>query len=313
MARLFNVWDEFLRYNKKETCHISLPLPDESKRKKYDRYRRFSFRHVESTQTIVTNLESSRPNSPGSWLWGSDPITGLRVVESSATIVTEVDIEASEEIIEVTQSEHLNGNDVQETGKFADRNSSDGSAKNKNVVCKLCLDDVLAADMLELETCKCVYCIENTSIAPPTPAEQSVACEDDLPETGGVKGCLPCQFQNLFKSLHVQLEDIAPLPKRKAANWKGGRKPVQSKILPSTVVKDAIHTAESERRQKKKGRITKVKKERCCCDDNLELFWIKRPKGCYGAKQANTIKPGDFVLVEYKGKKGSKFYTGEVL
>ncbi|KAK2704948.1 hypothetical protein QYM36_017111 [Artemia franciscana] len=144
-------------------------------------------------------------------------------------------------------------------------------------------------------------------------AEQSIACEDDLPETGGVKGCLPCQFQNLFKSLHVQLEDIAPLPKRKAANWKGGRKPVQSKILTSTVVKDAIHTAESERRQKKKGRITKVKKERCCCDDNLELFWIKRPKGCYGAKQANTIKPGDFVLVEYKGKKGSKFYTGEVL
>ena len=95
---------------------------------------------------------------------------------------------------------------------------------------------------------------QNTSVAPPTPAEQSIACEDDLPETGGVKGCLPCQFQNLFKSLHVQLEDIAPLPKRKAANWKGGRKPVQSKILTSTVVKDAIHTAESERRQKKKGR-----------------------------------------------------------
>ncbi|XP_065566948.1 probable E3 ubiquitin-protein ligase RNF144A-A [Artemia franciscana] len=117
-------------------------------------------RHVESTQTIVTNLESSRPNSPGSWLWGSDPITGLRIVESSATIVTEVDIEASEEIIEVTQSEHLSGNDVQETGKFADRNLSDGSAKKKNVICKLCLDDVLAADMLELETCKCVYCIE---------------------------------------------------------------------------------------------------------------------------------------------------------
>ena len=70
-----------------------------------------------------------------------------------------------------------------------------------------------------------------------------------------------------------------------------------------------------ERHEQKKylDSVTKVKKERCCCDDNLELFWIKRPKGCYGAKQANTIKPGDFVLVEYKGKKGSKFYTGEVL
>ena len=27
----------------------------------------------------------------------------------------------------------------------------------------------------------------------------------------------------------------------------------------------------------------------------------------------DAIKPGDFVLVEYKGKKGSKFYSVEVL
>ena len=176
------------------------------------------------------------------------------------------------------------------------------------------------------------------------PGNQSAAVDENLSDPQELR-LSQSPSTTTHSTSFVVPEDIIPLPRREATNRKTGRKPGVSKILTSTPVKDSIQAAENERKAKKekkdlkkskkaapakKPKIQKKTTKRLLtfsdesgdeagpgdfeCDDNSDDSFCSED---FRLAEEESVTPsicsGDFVLVEYKGKKGSKFYTGEVL